>query len=495
MNAFTTENEITIDWDLPECADAEAVYEVTLDGVRIGETKHTHYTVSGLAPEQTYEVGAALATGAWQQKLQVSTTAQRRRIDVTADPYLAVGDGVTMNTEALQRAIDDCGSGEQVYLPAGVYLTGALRLHSDMELYIDEGAVLQGTAEVDDYLPRIWSRFEGIEQECYSSVLNLGELDHNAGYNCENVVIRGGGTIASGGQKLALAMIASETERLKDELAAMGDRIRECESEHTIPGRVRPRLINMSNCRNVTIAGLTLKDGASWNVHMIYSDQIRTFGCTFISEGVWNGDGWDPDSSTNCTIFGCRFFTGDDSVAIKSGKNPQGNEIGRPTAHIRVFDCACAFGHGICIGSEMSGGVEDVRIWDCDLIHSMSGIEIKATKKRGGYVRGISVKNCATSRLMFHSVGYNDDGIGAKVPPVFEHCTFENVHITGSYLDHEHTWHDCDALELIGFDEPGHALSDVRIKNVMLGKKDVPRRQTISLQACEGINIENLRVL
>ena len=245
MDYFVTENEITVYWDLPECADTDAVYEMTLDGVRVGETKHTHFTFTGLEPEQTYEVGAVLAGGAWKQTLQVTTAAERRRIDVTDAPYGAVGDGVTMNTEALQRAIDDCGSGGQVYLPAGVYLTGALRLHSDMELYIDEGAVLQGTAEVDDYLPRIWSRFEGTEQECYSSVLNLGELDHDGDYNCENVVIRGGGTIASGGQKLALAMIASETERMKEELAAMGDLIRECETEHTIPGRVRPRLINL----------------------------------------------------------------------------------------------------------------------------------------------------------------------------------------------------------------------------------------------------------
>lgn len=492
INYFAAETDITIDWDLPECAGAEAAYEMMLDGARVGETRHTHYTFAGLKPEQTYKVAAALVGGGWQRSIAVTTAAYRRRIDVTA--YGAVGDGVTMNTEALQRAIDDCGRGEQVYIPAGVFLTGALRLHSDMELFVDEGAVLQGTKNVDDYLPRIWSRFEGIEQECYSSVINLGELDHDGDYNCENVVIRGGGTIASGGQELALAMIASETERMKDELAAMGELIKECETDHTIPGRVRPRLINLSNCQNITIAGLTLKDGASWNVHMIYSDRIKTFGCTFISEGVWNGDGWDPDSSTNCTIFGCRFFTGDDSVAIKSGKNPQGNLIARPTAHIRVFDCACAFGHGICIGSEMSGGVEDVRIWDCDLVNSMSGIEIKATKKRGGYVRGISVKNCSTSRLMFHSVGYNDDGVSAGIPPVFENCLFENVQITGSYLDHEHEWHDCDALELIGFDVPGHELLNVRIKDVTLGKADAPRRQTITLQACEGISIENLRV-
>lgn len=69
---------------------------------------------------------------------------------------------------------------------------------------------------------------------------------------------------------------------------------------------------------------------------------------------MWNGDGWDPNSSTNCTIFACEFCTGDDAVAIKSGKNPEGNIINRPTKHIRVFDCHSGFGHGICIGSEMS---------------------------------------------------------------------------------------------------------------------------------------------
>ena len=119
---------------------------------------------------------------------------------------------------------------------------------------------------------------------------------------------------------------------------------------------------------------------------MIYSDNIVTNDCTFISEGVHNGDGWDPDSSTNCTIFACTFFTGDDSVAIKSGKNPEGNIINKPCKHIRVFDCVTKYGHGICMGSEMSGGIEDVKIWDCDLENSVYGIEIKGTKKRGGYV-------------------------------------------------------------------------------------------------------------
>ena len=323
----------------------------------------------------------------------------------------------------------------------------------------------------------------------------MGELDHAGGPGCENILIRGKGTIASGGRILAEKIISSETERLKDELTALGDKIRECEKAETIPGRVRPRLINISNCKNVRVSGVTLKNGASWNVHMIYSEGIVTDHCRFYSEDVWNGDGWDPDSSSNCVIFGCLFYTGDDSIAIKSGKNPEGNAIGRPSCNIKLFDCRCAFGHGITIGSEMSGGVEGIKIWDCDMGDSLFGIEIKGTKKRGGYVRNVYVRDCRVARLLFHAVGYNDDGISAAAPPVFEDCTFRNVWITGKCLDHDGEYHEADCMELAGFDEPGHALKNITLENVTLGIMDEPRRQTLVMQACEGISICNLKCL
>ena len=299
---------------------------------------------------------------------------------VSALEFGAKGDGISMNTDALQKAIDSLAYGEELYIPAGIYLTGALRLHSDMALYLDEGANIQGTDDPADYLPKIPSRFEGYEMECYQSLLNLGYMDHASGANCKNVLIYGKGTLSGGGQQLCLNVIARERELMKDYLASLGDKIKDYENDHTIPARPRGRLINLSNCENVRITGLTLKNGASWNVHMLYSKNIVTDHCVFRSENVWNGDGWDPDSSENCTLFASEFFTGDDSVAIKSGKNPEGNIINRPTKHIRVFDCLSHKGLGIAIGSEMSGGVEDVRIWDCDLINSLYGVQIKATK-------------------------------------------------------------------------------------------------------------------
>ena len=160
---------------------------------------------------------------------------------------------------------------------------------------------------------------------------------------------------------------------------------------------------------------------------------------------------------------------------------------------IRIFDCSCAFGHGIAIGSEMSGGVEDVRIWDCDMSDSLCGIEIKGTKKRGGYVRDVHVRDCAAARVMFHAVGYNDDGIGAPVPPVFESCSFENMSITGEYFDkHTDTRAECDAIELVGFDEPGYELKNILFRDIVIGKAGRSRKQTIALQLCQNITFERI---
>ena len=488
---FATEDSITVYWRKPELD--VGCYELFLDGISKGVTEKTFFKIRNVQPDTTYRL--CIRCSAAETELMVASGKKRRRLDVTKAPYHACGDGVGMNTNALQQAFDDCGFGETVYFPPGTYRTGALRLHSDMELYLDEGAVLQGTDVPEDYLPRIPSRFEGIMQECYSSLLNLGQMDHNDGYHCRNVIIRGGGTIASGGKILAERIIEAEKARLNDFLAAQAGWVGECEKPETIPGRVRPRLVNISNCQNVILSGVNFRDGASWNVHMIYSDSIVTEGCKFYSQDVWNGDGWDPDSSTNCAVFGCTFHTGDDSVAIKSGKNPEGNLVARPAEHIWVFDCSCLGGHGITVGSEMSGGVSDVDIWDCDLAQSKYGVEVKGTKKRGGYVRNVHVRDCVLPRVMMHSVGYNDDGAGAPVPPVFENCIFENLQILGLYADRNAGYLPCDAIDLSGFQRPGYELKNIVFRNIVIGGGQDGRKQTVSLQHCENITLERIKCL
>ncbi len=532
---IATEDEITVYWERTENMAAGERFRIFLDGREAVVTEKTHGTLSGLTSQRRYKI--QVIGGEWHSEvLVVSTGKQKRRIDISAAPYLAVGDGAELNTERIQRAIDDCGAEDAVYVPEGIFLTGALRLHSNMELYLEEGAVLQGTADVSDYLPKIPSRFEGIEMQCYSSVLNLGNLQdlgsaeaagdggeaadaarqeyaertekgQNSGealksgrgarqdFVCENVVIRGRGTIASGGRLLAERVIAREREELGEKLEQMGELVAECECAETVPGRVRPRLVNISRCRHVLLSGVTFRNGASWNVHMIYSSDIVTHGCTFVSQEVWNGDGWDPDSSEGCTIFDCDFHTGDDGIAIKSGKNPQGNKIGIPCRNIRIFDCRSAFGHGITIGSEMSGGVEDVAVWDCDLSKSVYGLEIKGTWKRGGYVKGIRVDNCRLPRLLFHEVGYNNDGEPADRSPVFSDCVFSRMEILGAYYNRQREWTECEAIELRGFEQPGHEVADICFEDVVLGREGGSERKTLSLSRCRGLQFKNLRVV
>ncbi len=523
-----TDTTITLYWEKPEELSGQICYEIYVEGVFSAKRSKTHFTLENLAPDKEYEVeiyakpvdaasdkkadeetadsvkneapestpgNGPEASDSLHASCRIRTAKRKRRLDITKAPYFAAGDGKTLNTRAIQKALEDCGENAAVYVPAGVFLTGALRLNSNTELYLEEGAVIQGTANPADYLPRIPSRFEGLEMECYSSLLNMGRLDHTKEPDCENILIHGKGTIASGGRALAEAVISAEKERLADFLAGLSEeQKKEYEKPETIPGRVRPRLINVSNCKNVRISGLALENGASWNVHMIYSKEILTDNCTFFSKDVWNGDGWDPDSSENCTIFGCVFRTGDDSIAIKSGKNPEGNVIGRPCRGIRIFDCVCEAGHGITIGSEMSGGVSDVKIWDCDLSGGCYGLEVKGTKKRGGYVRDVQVRDSVLPRILFHAVDYNDDGIGAEKPPVFESCRFENVRILGRYADRDSgEVKDCAGIELRGFDEPGHEIRDVLFKNVRLSGGQ-GQACGIVMENCEDVRFEEVRV-
>ena len=487
-------NKVVLYWDLPESFKDGNKYIVSMNGKQCLETQKCHIEIGELSPESTYAFLVEMAgeSSCTIGEITCVTEKEKERIDITKPPYNAVGDGVTLNTDKIQAAINDCRIKQYVYIPQGDFMTSSLFLHSDMELYIEKDGILHGTTNVKDYEPKIKSRFEGHEMMCYAGLLNIGELDRDKGYNCKNVRISGEGTICGGGRELAQNVVDVETVLMKDYIESLGSKVKECETSYTIQGRVRPRLINISCAQGITISGITIKNGASWNVHMIYSDDIVTYGCVFRSENVWNGDGWDPDSSTNCTLFGSEFYTGDDAVAIKSGKNPEGNIINIPCEHIRVFDCVSHFGHGITIGSEMSGGVSDVRIWNCDMGTSVYGVEIKGTKKRGGYVRDVHVSYSKVCRILMHSVKYNDDGEGAPVPPVFENCTFENMTVTARQHNKQNEDIYCEAIELSGFDVPGHFVKNIKFKNIKIDNGEDSRKQCIYLQCCEGVSFENI---
>ncbi len=511
MDYRSTDSEIVAYWDKPDRLSGEITYLATLtkpngDKETRNVTK-THCEFEGLSPESEYRVEVSSAEGEVLGDLSVRTAKKKHLLDITKEPYFAVPDGKTLNTAKIQKALDDCGPGDCVYIPAGTFLTGALDIHSNSEIYLEEGALLQGTEDPADYEPLILSRFEGIERQCYRSLLNLGTLDHNSGFNCENVVIRGKGKIYGGGFELAKREAAEEEVRIREFLATLGDKIKEYENPNTPAFRVRGRLINMSNCKNIWIHGLDMGFGPAWNIHFIYSDVIVTDACTVRSGGVWNGDGWDPDSSVNSVLFNCVFFTEDDCVAIKSGKNPEGNIVNRPSKNIKVFDCETKFGHGLCIGSEMSGGVENVKIWDCKMGPTWSGIEIKATRKRGGFVKNISVRDTIASHLMVHTVGFNDDGEGAKHPPVLSGFEFKDMYLLGRLLNNNNgamEWTVCPAVEVIGFEDPGYETSNIRFERITMENEektaasvrtDIYRDNlpgSVVLRNCKGVSFSDV---
>ena len=462
INCIVSENSITLCWEKT----GSGIYNAAIDG-KAFITEKTHYTFKNLKADCEYAVAVTdESANCVIPEKYVKTLSVKNRINICDPPFNAVGDGETLNTAAIQTAIDSVRKGECLYIPKGVFLTGALKLHSDMTLYIEKGAVLHGTENPEDYLPKIPSRFEGIERKCYSSLLNLGELDRNGNITCQNVTITGGGTIDGGGRRLAENIIALDSELMKDDIDSLGEKIADYEFPKTIPGRARPRLINISNCRNIVLSGITVKNAPSWMVHMVYSRDIATFGCEFYSHDVWNGDGWDPDSSENCSIFDCTFNTGDDCIAIKSGKNPEGNIINKPCRNINIFGCRCIMGHGITIGSEMSGGIENINIWDCDMKKSTVGVELKATKKRGGYIKDIHISDCILPRVMMHSVTYNDDGVAADTCPYFKNISVEDSTLTGDAHINDGTHEKCPIIEIGGFDAEDKTISNIRFKNI-----------------------------
>lgn len=496
MKKVVFEDEITLYWDKEWDCTEKICYALYKNGERVGETNTTHYTFNELSPNTVYEIAVERRVGNVSEivyKEEIETPCRKRRIDVTLSPYFAVGDGKTLNTKALQRAINDCGLNDCVYLPEGVFLTGALELHSDMEIYVEKSATLQGSANVNDYTPKIRSRFEGIEMDCYRPLLNLGKMDKNGGYVCENVVLRGGGEIRGGGKDLAWAVIDFEKELMKKYLEDNAEYVKTCENGNTIPGRPRPRLILMSNSQNITICNLAIGFGPAWNVHFIYSKNILTYNCQINSVGVWNGDGWDPDSSEDCTIFNVAFGTHDDAIAIKSGKNPEGNIINRPTKNIKIFDCRGS--HGIAVGSELSGGIEGVFIWDCDMrdANTLAGFRVKTTRKRGGYVRNVKIKDCRLEDIRIWS-GYkcNDDGESSGDLTVLENFYFENITIKGGFYHekYDNSIFRFDPLMLMGFDE--QPIRNVLLKNIKLLPFADGTPQQFQIQNVENLSIENL---
>ncbi len=154
MDYRAADTEAEIFWDLPDYAHPGCLSEVYLGGIKKGETAKTHFSLTDLDPDSTYEAEVIFKTSEYPArslgKLTLHTLPTKKRIDITLPPYNAVGDGITINTKAIQKALDDCDESSCVYIPEGTFLSGALDMHSGTELFVSKKALLQGTADPAD---------------------------------------------------------------------------------------------------------------------------------------------------------------------------------------------------------------------------------------------------------------------------------------------------------------------------------------------------------
>ena len=288
--------------------------------------------------------------------------------------YGAMGDGKTLCTEAIQKAVDACAKagGGTVCVPAGRYLSGAIFLKSNVMLHIEQGATLLASMDFEHF-PPFKPRWRVASDNTQRSSLITG-------VDLENVAITGRGTLDGQGKPWWDAL-----RKDKD--------VKEGQSKILTYGR--PRVINLYRCRNVRIADVTIVDSPSWTVHPVGCDNLVVDGISIINpeEGP-NTDGVNPESCQNVRIANCFIDTGDDCITLKSGQDEEGRLKARPTENVTITNCVMYKGHGaVVIGSEMSGNVRNVTASNIVCVGTDRAVRIKSTRGRGGIVENIRYSN------------------------------------------------------------------------------------------------------
>ena len=296
-----------------------------------------------------------------------------RPMPVIVTDYGAVGDGKTVSTIALQKAIDAAAErgGGTVIIPAGRFVTGSIRLRSNINLHLEPGATIAGVSDVEAF-PKWAAQWEGIPM--HASLIT--------GEGLENVSITGRGTIDGNG------LFWWDLFRQKTLGKDNTDK--------------RPRLVRLIDCRNVLVEGVTLQNSPMWTLNPVACDEVTIRGVIVRNPpDSPNTDGINPDSCRNVHISDCHIDVGDDCITIKSGSEEEPRKQLRPCENITITNCTMIHGHGgVVIGSEMSGGVRNIAITNCTFVGTDRGIRIKSRRGRGGAVEDIRVSNIVMDRVL-----------------------------------------------------------------------------------------------
>ena len=342
----------------------------------------------------------------------------------------AISDGKTDCTAAFRAAIAGCSrqGGGRVSVPAGRYMTGAIHLRSNVNLHVAEGATILFSTDPRKYLPAVLTRFEGVEVMNYSALIYA--------FDCQNIAVTGTGTLDGqadnthwwpwkGNSAFGWKTGDPRQNEARDKLFGMAERgVAPAERVFGEGDYLRPSFIQPYRCRNVLIENVKIVNSPMWEIHPVLSTNVTVRGVRIDTHGP-NNDGCNPESCRDVLIERCFFDTGDDCIAIKSGRNADGRRLAAPSENIIVRQCEMRDGHGgVTIGREISGGVRNVFAESCtmDSPNLDRALRFKNNAARGGllehiYMRDVTVGQVADAVLQIDYL-YEEGPNGAFTPVV-----------------------------------------------------------------------------
>lgn len=356
----------------------------------------------------------------------------------------AVPDGKTKNTAAFAKAIAAviAAGGGTVHVPAGKFLTGSIHLESNLTLHLEAGAELLYSGDPADS-PLVESRWEGTTAYTYSPLIYANRK--------ENIAITGRGTINGQGKNWWWRTTEGAPGEKRDHALRARTEWREKIYPRVQAGEkftkgdfslaaefIRPSLVVPYECKNVLIEGVTITDSPMWLLHPIYCENVVVRGVSFLSHGP-NGDGLDIDSCRNVRVSDCFFDTGDDCIVIKSGRDADGRRVGRPTEFVTITNCVMYRGHGaVVIGSEMSGGINNITASNIVCKGTDRGIRLKTMRGRGAVVENVRFDNWVIEDAPREAIHITSNY--ANVPaeprsertPVFRNIAISNITVVNA---------------------------------------------------------------
>ncbi len=391
--------------------------------------------------------------------------------------------GTVKCTEAIREAISRVtnAGGGTVVIPKGKWLTGAIRLANNINLYLEEGAELLFSQDTSDYLPVVFSRHEDVECYKYSAFI-YAEGVHN-------IAITGKGVLNGQGKPWwSYKTDRKQSEVLLYEMGKNGVPLNERIFDGSNGRALRPAFFQPMNCTNILVEGVTFLYGAFWTITPTYCENIIVRNIRIETEGDYghtpNGDGVDPSSCRNMLIENCIFDTGDDCIAIKAGRDNDGLRVNKPTENIVIRNCRGLRGHGgIVIGSETSGSIRNIVAEHCEFSGTDRIVRIKTARGRGGIIENMWFSNMRGDNIQLEALHLNMLYTGNRLPaqPLTQTTpVIRNIHYDSIICSSGKTY----AIEILG-------LPEQNVENITFTNIIATTEKGVNISDAKGIQISH----